>query len=154
MTEIGADEFLDHLREAAGCSGLAVRKAARAVGQLYDDSLAPCGIKGTQFSLLAAVGLTSKTSVSALAESLVMDRTTLSRNLQPLVRTGLLRMEPGRDRRERRVALTEEGRTRLQTALPLWRQAQARIAEALGEGRAARLRGDLAWLARSVVSKA
>ncbi|MBT5414656.1 MAG: winged helix-turn-helix transcriptional regulator [Rhodospirillaceae bacterium] len=153
MTETDHDELLDHLREAAGCSGLAVRKAARAVGQLYDDALAPAGIKGTQFSLLAAVGLTSKTSVSALADSLVMDRTTLSRNLQPLVRAGLLKMAPGRDRRERRVALTEEGRSTLRTALPLWRQAQARIADALGEGRAARLRGDLAWLARSVLVK-
>jgi DNA-binding MarR family transcriptional regulator len=149
MPQLDADQFKEALRAAAGCSGLSVRKAARAVGQLYDDAIAPSGIKGTQFSLLTAVGLAGEPTVSALAESLVMDRTTLSRNLQPLVRAGLLRMQAGKDKRQRRIALTVEGRAKLEASLSLWRLAQNRVSDALGEGRAARLRGDLAWLARS-----
>jgi len=132
-------------REAAqGCLGFNVRRASRAVAQLYDRALEPCGIKGTQFSLLNAVYLMGSPTVNRLAEVLGMDRTTLSRNLGPLEREGLVESAAGDDRRMREIRLSATGLAVLGEALPRWRQAQQSLLEALGDRRAQRLLEDLA----------
>jgi DNA-binding MarR family transcriptional regulator len=114
------------------CFGLAVRKAARAAGQLFDDALAPAGLRHTQFSLLNALILVGEPSMGELAAIMAMDRTTLTRNLQPLVRAGLVALEPGEDRRTRVVRLTPDGRAAHRKAWPLWRRAQDRVDGLLG----------------------
>ena len=81
------------------------------------------------------MALLGPVSISNLAEVLVMDRTTLSRNLKPLERQRLIGIEPGEDQRQRIVPLTEQGEERLAHALPLWEQAQARVVKRLGEER-------------------
>ncbi|NNG04197.1 MAG: winged helix-turn-helix transcriptional regulator [Inquilinus sp.] len=132
------------LREARGCSCLGLRRAGRAVSRIYDSALQPAGLKGTQFSLLAVVANLSPTNPVEVAEMMAMDRTTLSRNLRPLVAAGLIALEPGEeDRRRRSVVLTAKGRATLEKAMPLWRQAQRRTEEAVGKGRMGRLREDL-----------
>ena len=78
------------------CACLNVRKAARAVTQLYDEVLQPTGLRSTQFNLLVAVALAGEAPVTRLAEALVMDRTTLARNLKPCVRQGSSRLRQGR----------------------------------------------------------
>jgi DNA-binding MarR family transcriptional regulator len=115
------------------CTMANLRKASRAVTQAYDAALAPSGLRGTQFTLLAAAALLEEATVTQLAEFLVADRTTLTRNLAPLEKAGLLRLHVGRDRRWRVVSLTGRGRERLAFALPLWRQAQTRTVRALGK---------------------
>ena len=115
------------------CAGFNLRKAMRAVSQVYDDALRPAGIRGTQYSLLVAIRMAGPISVTQLADKAVMDRTTLTRNLDVLAKQGLIGLESGDDRRIRRVTLTAQGRAVLARAYPLWEQAQARIKKALPE---------------------
>jgi DNA-binding MarR family transcriptional regulator len=129
----------------AGCTCLRLRKAARRVTQLYDRALAPAGITAVQFGLLATVSANDGLSVGELAAFMVMDPTTLTRNLRPLERDGLVRIVPAPgDRRRRAIAATAAGRARFRAAVPLWRTAQAEVADRLGAPDLARLDGALA----------
>ena len=96
---------------AQSCLCFALRKSARAITQQYDTMLRPLGLKATQFSLLVGIRLFGLVTVNRLAEAMVMDRTTLTRNLQPLETQGLIQTIPGADRREREIA-RESGATR------------------------------------------
>lgn len=127
--------------QVCACGNL--RKAARAVTQLYDDVLRSAGLRATQLALLVAIKVQGPVTVKDLAETTVTDRTTLTRNLRPLEKQGLIRIEAGEDRRERIVTLTNRGHKALTSALPLWEKAQARIAKGLGQGRLRRLLSDL-----------
>ena len=134
-----------HTLQRAGleCACFSLRKAARAVTQLYDDALKPAGVLATQLPLLATTARLERATVTELAEAMVMDRTTLTRNLRPLERDGLLRTEPGTDRRVREVSLTKKGQRVLLAAYPLWRQAQAKVARGLGRRRMEHLIAEL-----------
>src|SRR5436190_14772972 len=116
----------------ATCACSNVRKAARAVTQLFDEVLQPTGLRSTQFTLLVAVARLREAPVTQLSGALVMDRTTLARNLKPSVRLGLLTVEAGTDRRKHLAKLTEDGRQALASALPYWEQAQHRVVTRLG----------------------
>lgn len=116
----------------ADCTGFNLRKASRAVSQFYDEMLRPVGIRGTQYSLLVAVKLSGPVLVTKLAEFVVMDRTTLTRNLEILGKQGLVNVGSGDDRRTRMVTITETGLAVLIKAYPLWEQAQAKIREKMG----------------------
>lgn len=126
------------------CAGFNLRKATRVLTQLYDEALRPTGLRVTQFMLLAAIRGQEPVTVQRLATSVVMDRTTLTRGLQPLEKQGLIRVEPGEDRRERQVSLTARGHTTLAHALPHWEAIEARITKTVGKQRLARLLSDLA----------
>jgi DNA-binding MarR family transcriptional regulator len=133
------------LREVARtCACANLRKAARAVTQLFDEALAPIGLRVTQFTLLVTSRLSGESTINELAERMAMDRTTLSRNLKPLVRNGLLEMRPGEDGRTRLVRLTPAGEQALEEAYPLWQQAQQEIVGVLGEERHEALLDDVA----------
>ncbi|HEX2180331.1 MAG TPA: MarR family winged helix-turn-helix transcriptional regulator [Actinomycetota bacterium] len=130
----------DLCREVAGsCVCFNLRKATRLVTQLYDGVLRPSGLRTTQFTVLVAVSLSDSVPMSTLADLLGMDRTTLTRNLKSLRELGLVASAAGDDRRSRLISLTESGRTALESALPLWREAQRRATELLGEDRAGQL---------------
>ena len=120
-------------RAAIGqCTSFNLRKAMRAVSQYYDAIMQPAGLKGTQFSALAAIAAHGPVPITRLAEGMVMDRTTLTRNLKPLEVAGLIRVEPGADRRARLVRITVAGRKALARALPLWERAQSGLIDRLG----------------------
>ena len=129
------------------CNCLAIRKAARHVTQFYDRRLAPTGLSTPQFSILARLRRRGPSTINELAEDLVMDRTTLGRNLRPLERDGLLAVgaDPA-DRRRRALAVTSAGEARLAEAGPLWSAAQRDFAGSFGADAAASLRGTLAAL--------
>jgi len=131
------------LLEAQGCACFSLRKATRAVTQLYDDALRPSGLRCTQFSLLTLLRASGTVAMTRLAEDAVMDRTTLSRNLEVLERDGLVRIRPGEDARVREIELTRAGVAKLEEAFPLWREAQRTVKEELGPGRLGRLLADL-----------
>lgn len=122
-------------RAQAKCVCFNLRRAARAVTQLYDEALRPSGLRATQLSVLSAVALLGPVTMTRLAELLVMERTTLTRNLRLLVEKELVRVAPGEDRRSRSARLTGRGRDALARALPLWKRAQTRIVEGLGRER-------------------
>ncbi len=114
------------------CIGMPVRRVARVVSAHYDTWLKPVGLKGTQFTLLNAVFLKPRLSIGRLSEQLLMDRTTLNRNLKPLERRGLIRSELGEDLRMRNLVLTCKGEKTLYDALPLWKDAQTGVKELMG----------------------
>ncbi len=117
------------------CACFNLRKTARAITQLYDEALRPSGLRCTQFSLLIATTMLEPVTVTHLAEVVVMDRTTLARNLMPLEKEGLMKVTPGDDQRTRIVTLTLRGKEVLLRALPLWEKAQARVVGGLGQER-------------------
>lgn len=126
---------------AVACSNLALRKAARYLGATYDKALAPVGLRATQFSILYKISTQEATTITNLAESIAMDRTTLATNLKPLARQGLVTVEPAAaDRRVRVVAVTADGRDRVQAALPLWSGVQSEFEEHFGAEKAGLLR--------------
>ena len=131
------------------CNCFAVRSAARHVTQLYDQLLAPVGLRVTQFSILAKLRRGGPLTINALADDMVMDRTTLGRNIQPLERDGLIRVEPApSDRRAKELHLTKAGERRLQAGREAWAKAQAQFEASFGAKRAAELR----MLLRAVVA--
>jgi len=133
-----------YLEPAQGCVCFNIRKSARAITQLYEDALRPTGLRATQFTLLVATRVMGTATINSLAKALVMDRTTLTRNLKPLENQGLIRVLPGKtDRREREVTLTITGQDTLAEALPLWKKVQQHVVDELGQGRVTRLLKDL-----------
>jgi DNA-binding MarR family transcriptional regulator len=126
---------------ARQCNCLAIRQAARHVSQFYDQLLAPSGLRATQFAILSRLQRGGPMTINELAAKLVMDRTTLGRNLLPLEREGLVEIGPGAtDRRRREVRLSTVGAARLAAARRGWAQAQQRFDAVFGPERAAALR--------------
>src|SRR5437660_9898210 len=108
------------------CNCLALRQAARHVTQFYDQFLASAELRTTQFSILTKLRRLGPMTIGTLAADLVMDRTTLGRNLQPLEREGLVTVAKGHaDRRSREIRLTDAGAERLRIAVESWVSAQA-----------------------------
>lgn len=123
------------LGETADCPCLNLRMAARAVTQMYDQVLRPSGLKATQFSVLAAVAVNGPASMTAIARALVMDRTTLTRNLKPLIDRGLVAAAAAGDKRQRTIAATPKGSAALAQALTLWKSARDQIVDGVGAAR-------------------
>jgi DNA-binding MarR family transcriptional regulator len=125
------------LSVACACGRL--RRATRALTQLYDDAMAPCGLRITQFSLLRTLAREGPQRLTTLAAATLLDRTALSRTLDPLVERGLVRIAPGRDARTREVALTPAGGAAIRTATRYWKRAQTQVVQSLGADRLAML---------------
>jgi DNA-binding MarR family transcriptional regulator len=123
------------------CNCFVVRSAARHVTQLYDQFLAPVGLHVTQFSILAKLKRLGPMTINALAKEMVMDRTTLGRNVLPLERDGLIRIEASAsDGRAKELYLTKAGEKRLLAGRQAWERAQARFDSRFGAKRAAEFR--------------
>ena len=123
------------------CNCLAVRQAARHITQFYDQWLAPSGLRTTQFSILAKLRRMGPMTINELAAEMVMDRTTLGRNILPLERDGLIAVEQGRhDRRSKELRVTEAGEAGFRSAMKGWREAQRRFEAAFGAERTAEIR--------------
>src|SRR5689334_18912335 len=118
------------LSPACACGRL--RRATRALTQLYDDAMAPAGLRVTQFSLLRTLAASGPLRISDLAARQLLDRTALSRNLDPLVEQGLVDIVCGDDARTREAAITRKGKSTLRAATPYWTRAQKEVAARLG----------------------
>ena len=131
------------------CTCLALRRATRRVTQIYDTHMKPLGLRITQFAVLGnlagegTAAAASPMSITALARRLGLDRSTLGRNVRPLLKAGLVAMEGGADRRAHTLALTDAGRALLEKAIPLWREAQRHVSEKLGRDKTRNLRAIL-----------
>jgi len=134
----------DSAAAAAVCACFHFRRASRAVTQLFDTILAPSGLRSTQFVILVAVhAADGPVSLPDLANALGVDRSTLTRNLQPLRKAGLLRAVSNKRSRASHVRLTAKGTRVLNEAAPLWEEAQTRFVAKLGERRWPSLLGEL-----------
>lgn len=132
---------------AQDCACFNLRAAARTLSRAYDEALRPVGLKATQFTILAAISRVDEAvPIGTLAKTLSMDRTTLTRNLQPLEKQGLVEILPEGYRRARGMVLTGKGRKVLETAVPLWRRAQETTVGRIGDGRWTAFRQEMAAL--------
>ena len=123
---------------------LHVQRAARAVARRYDEALRPMRLTNGQFSLLMSLNRLEAPSMGQVASLLAMDRTTLTANLKPLERRGLVKVTVGEtDRRSRLMMLTPAGRAVLGEALPMWKRAQSATEHLLTGSSSERLRADL-----------
>jgi DNA-binding MarR family transcriptional regulator len=130
--------------ETQDCNCFALRSAARHITQFYDQFLAPSGLRATQFSILAKLRRLGPMTINEMAKNMVMDRTTLGRNIQPLERHGWIKIEPtASDRRAKKLHLTKTGEQRLQAALKVWSRAQTKFETTFGQKRAEELRAML-----------
>lgn len=138
----------DDVLSRSACTYAALRRATRRLGQIYDEAVAASGLKSTQVTLLYQVRRLEQPTVRQLANELVMDLSALGHTLKPLERDGLVQLHTDtRDRRAKRVHLTESGNSKLDLALSLWQAVHRRSEEVLGENKAAELREMLDWMA-------
>lgn len=130
-----------HVRDTCLC--LHLQRAARVMARKFDEVLRPLGITQGQFSLLMSLNRPEPPTMGSVADLLAMDRTTLTANLKPLERRGLVTVtiDPS-DRRSRRLALTGEGRALLVAAVPIWKRTHAALERRLKRS-ADSLRADL-----------
>lgn len=135
------------VRDACLC--LHLQRAARAVARRFDAALRPLEITGGQFSLLMSLNRPDAPTIGRIASLLAMDRTTVTANLKPLQRRGLVDVNVDEaDNRSRRLMLTPSGRRLLAAAFPVWRRTHAEIERSLGGSSTDRLRSDLRALSR------
>ena len=118
---------------ALPCACANLRRASRAVTQVYDEELRETGLRTTQFTLLQALELTAPVTQGRLADLLFIDSTTLTRSLRPLIQKGWVASVPGSDKREHSLLLTSLGRKELKQAQPHWQRAQERLRKSLGD---------------------
>jgi DNA-binding MarR family transcriptional regulator len=148
MSKIDNASFATTLHVYDHCLCFAAQRAARALARRFDEALAPFGLTSGQFSLLTSLNQPEPPSIGAVASLLVMDRTTLTANLKPLERRGLVKTEINpTDRRARRVILTKAGRRLLRAAMPIWRQTHGEIDGRLTQADPEALRAGLQALA-------
>jgi len=115
------------------CFCFALRRVSRAVSQKYDHALGCIGLRSTQFNLMAGMAQHEAKTLTQLALYLGMDRTTLTRNLKPLLRAGWITTLTVTDRRSKPYCLTDKGLEILQSAFPIWSQYQQQIHNLLGK---------------------
>jgi DNA-binding MarR family transcriptional regulator len=118
---------------ALPCLCANLRRASRALTQLYEDQMRPLGLRATQFTILQALSITGEISQGDLGDILAMDSTTLTRTLQIMKRHGWIAERRGDDRRERLVQLAKRGQHVLERALPTWESLQRQLARQLGD---------------------
>ncbi|MEQ1944018.1 MarR family winged helix-turn-helix transcriptional regulator [Mesorhizobium sp. VNQ89] len=128
----------------SACNYATVRRAARKLGQFYDDIVAPSGIKATQQGLLYQIKASGEPTMGEIASAMIMDLSALGHTLKPLMRDGYVEtITDKNDRRIRRVRLTKSGEKKLAEAMELWKVAQQRLEDRVGTDKAARLRAAL-----------
>ena len=121
----------DLIENPLGCTCFKLRKLTRAMSRVYDHHMATVGLKTTQYSVLKNVGQEAL-PVAELADRLGIERTTMTRNLKPLIEAGWITLEAGADTRQRIVTITAAGRAKVRQAYVAWRAAQTEFEQLLG----------------------
>jgi len=122
-----------------GCSSFKLRQLTRRVSQHFDHIVGSAGLKTTQYSLLSHIAKLGPVRPGELAAAMEMDASTLTRNLQPLLKQGWVEVGPGDDGRSRLVRVTEAGRVKRAEAQRDWKRAQLAFNEQMGDARVVRL---------------
>ena len=131
-----------HVRDTCLC--LHMQRAARALARRFDDAFRPLGLSNGQFSLLMSLNRPEPANMGSVASLLAMDRTTLTANLKPLARRGLVNVTVDKeDRRSRRLTLTPAGRALLMAAVPVWKKTHAAVERMLARSSPDDLRASL-----------
>jgi DNA-binding MarR family transcriptional regulator len=139
------------LAGTSSCASFNFRRTARAVTRLFDLAFQDCGLRSTQFTILVGIAKTQPTSISALADLLIIDPTTLTRSLRRLKNEGLLAISDRSKMRQRFLTLTPQGEQILARSLPAWRETQERFVRTIGAEFWTNLRRELERLAHVAV---
>ena len=150
MSNHAAISFETTLHVRDHCLCLAAQRAARKLARRFDEALKPAGITSGQFSLLMSLNRPEPPTVGAVANLLAMDRTTLTANLKPLERRGMIELVADtKDRRSRRIRLTEAGMAALNAAVPIWQDTHSDIDTRIGNDQTIALRDGLRAVAQT-----
>lgn len=126
---------------APACTGALLRRAMRRMTQIYDDALRPFDLKLTQYSVMANLIGHPGISITELADLIETDRTTLSRNLGPLQKRGLIAMDPVDSGRRRQLTVTEKGKDLIRLVYPVWHRSESKVRAILGADSTSELHG-------------
>ncbi len=126
------NDIITDLSIANSCLCSKLRATSRVISRSYAHALKPIGLKPNQMTILVAISLMGPVSITRLAKQLLMERTTLTRNLRPLEKSGFVELKDGHGR-TRELTLTKQGRVILDKAKPLWENAQQKLTEQLGQ---------------------
>lgn len=129
--------------ECSACTCFNTRKLTRVITQIFDEQFKSVDFRITQFTPLVMIFAKGPITINDLSENLVMDRTTLARNLKPLERDGLIKINQGIDKRQRVVSITDKGKTLLSKAFPIWQKAQKQILKEIGKDKWQDMLGDI-----------
>jgi DNA-binding MarR family transcriptional regulator len=132
------------------CVCTTLRMTTRSVTRLYDRALSEAGLRAAGHAILARLSDDGPLPISRLAARLALERTTCSRELEPLVKAGLVEIEIGQDRRERVARLSDAGADKLAAARVHWKRAQQQLMRAFGADEMGELLGGLRVLLRTV----
>ena len=121
------------------CNCMNIRRASRAVTLFYDEIVKSSGLTVAQLGLLKQLELTESTTICELAKTMRIDRTTLNRNMKPMLEVGLIAISHGKDSRTKQVMLTKKGKDAVVCGIVLWEKAQALLKEYIGEEDLAKL---------------
>jgi DNA-binding MarR family transcriptional regulator len=135
------------------CTCATLRRAARALTQLYEGALRPFGLRATQFTILQVLSITGEITQGKLGRILAMDSTTLTRTLEIMSRQGWITKRHGKDRREWRLGLAKSGKTELESALPAWQQVQDVVTRGIGADRSDQLTNLANHLTNAIATK-
>jgi len=122
----------DSVAEGSECMAFNLKKATRAVQNLFDKAFKSIGLEGTQYTVLAHIYISGPITLTKLADLMSVNRTTLGRNLKPLEKKGLISIKSDDDRRAKLIAITNNGIEVLTRAQPIWKETHDRIKELLG----------------------
>ena len=132
MIDMTKQEKIKKLAQENPCLCFNIRKASRTVTQIYEEAFRAVGYTPSQLMILSAIKELHSATVNELADAVCTDRTTLSRNLNPLKKDALIRACDCHDRREKAVMLTDKGKAVLEKASPIWKEVRQRMAKLLG----------------------
>lgn len=121
--------------ECSACTCFNARKIARVITQVFDEAFKKIRFRSTQFNPLVMIFARGPVTVNELSEYLVMDRTTLGRNLKPLEREGLIKITAGEDRRQKLISITDKGMKILAKAFPVWQETQKKVLKQIGKNK-------------------
>jgi DNA-binding MarR family transcriptional regulator len=130
----------------SACVSYNLRKASRIISKLYARDMRAAPVRGPQFSLMMMIAREGSAAISELSREIGADRTTMTRNLEHLVKKGFIRIVQGKDMRTKAVEVTAKGSAALERSIKYWQKAQARTVKALGQDRWNRMQNDLAVL--------
>jgi DNA-binding MarR family transcriptional regulator len=136
-------DFAKYAAAAEACACANFRKASRALTQLFDHALQPSGLRSTQLIILLEIAVARSTTAPQLARRLVIEPSTLARNLKLIAKQGWIQTHTSRKRRGQEISLTRRGLKAIKKAVPLWARAQSGFAEKLGQNRWRHLQSDL-----------
>ena len=141
--------FANTLMVRDSCLCLHVRRAARTIARRFDDAFRPLELTSGQYSLLMSLNRPSPPHMKDVADLLAMDRTTLTANLKPLERRGLVEITPDpKDKRGRLLSLTRDGMALLARAFPIWKETQNQLESLVADSNARQLLADLISLSQ------